>query len=164
MVGHEAGFPVNSAAFSPDGTNIITASWDGTVRIWDALTARQITILSRLRFYLNSAVYSPDGTRVVIRGFSNDIRLLDATTGGAIAISSGYITLGNSRATFSSDGNQIVTNSGNNAILWNIATIPKGNIFEVACTYLPDHEIIDLAQDYGLVNLEPFCKSGFSQA
>ena len=27
---------VNSAAFSPDGSRIVTASWDNTARIWDA--------------------------------------------------------------------------------------------------------------------------------
>jgi WD40 repeat protein len=31
--GHEG--PVTSAAFSPDGTRIVTASWDRTARVWD---------------------------------------------------------------------------------------------------------------------------------
>ena len=34
MVGHEA--QVNSAAFSPDGKRVVTASVDGTARVWDA--------------------------------------------------------------------------------------------------------------------------------
>jgi WD40 repeat protein len=28
--------PIHSAAFSPDGSRIVTRSWDGTVKIWDA--------------------------------------------------------------------------------------------------------------------------------
>ena len=28
--------PVNSATFSPDGTRIVTASWDKTARVWEA--------------------------------------------------------------------------------------------------------------------------------
>ena len=43
LVGHEAA--VNSATFSPDGARIVTASWDGTVRLWDAATGRQIALL-----------------------------------------------------------------------------------------------------------------------
>jgi WD40 repeat protein len=34
---------VTSAAFSGDGTQIVTASDDGTARIWDAATGREIT-------------------------------------------------------------------------------------------------------------------------
>ena len=32
--GHEG--PVNSAVFSPDGAKVVTASEDGTARLWDA--------------------------------------------------------------------------------------------------------------------------------
>jgi hypothetical protein len=33
LEGH--GYDVRSAAFSPDGTRIVTASWDKTARVWD---------------------------------------------------------------------------------------------------------------------------------
>src|ERR1700675_357112 len=36
---------VSSAAFSPDDSRIVTASYDKTVCIWDAATGKQITIL-----------------------------------------------------------------------------------------------------------------------
>jgi WD40 repeat protein len=44
---HLAGFGVNSAAYSPDGQWIVTASGDGTARVWwwgdveDSLAAAQ---------------------------------------------------------------------------------------------------------------------------
>jgi WD40 repeat protein len=34
LLGHDE--PVNSAAFSPDGSRIVTTSFDNTARIWDA--------------------------------------------------------------------------------------------------------------------------------
>ena len=34
-----------SAAFSPDGTRIVTASDDSTARVWDAATGKELTIL-----------------------------------------------------------------------------------------------------------------------
>jgi hypothetical protein len=35
--------------------------------------------------------------------------------------------------------------------------IPKGDIFPIACAWLPDHDLTDLARDYGLTNLAPIC-------
>ncbi len=36
----------NRAAYSPDGTRIVTASDDKTARIWDARTGAQLAVLS----------------------------------------------------------------------------------------------------------------------
>ena len=36
----------DSAAYSPDGTRIVTASDDKTARIWDARTGAQLAVLS----------------------------------------------------------------------------------------------------------------------
>jgi WD40 repeat protein len=40
--GHEGS--VFSAAFSPDGSRIVTASDDDTARIWDAATGKEIAV------------------------------------------------------------------------------------------------------------------------
>jgi WD40 repeat protein len=39
LSGHQGA--VSSAAFSPDGQRMVTASADGTARVWDASTAKQ---------------------------------------------------------------------------------------------------------------------------
>jgi WD40 repeat protein len=36
---------VNSAAFSPDGTRVVTASDDKTARVWDATTGKLVAVL-----------------------------------------------------------------------------------------------------------------------
>ena len=36
---------MNSAAFSPDGARIVTASDDRTARVWDAATGQEIAAL-----------------------------------------------------------------------------------------------------------------------
>ena len=39
LSGHTSG--VAGVAFSPDGTALVTASWDGTARVWDITPARE---------------------------------------------------------------------------------------------------------------------------
>ena len=60
--GHEDG--VCSAAFSPDGKRIVTASFDRTARVWDADGASRWSFaVTRARS--DRAAFSPDGTRIV---------------------------------------------------------------------------------------------------
>jgi WD40 repeat protein len=57
--GHEDA--VRSAAFSPDGARIVTASEDRTVRLWDATTGQEIIALRGHQEWVPSAAFSPDG-------------------------------------------------------------------------------------------------------
>ncbi len=43
--GHTA--EVVSAMFSPDGRRVVTASWDGTARVWNARTGTTVSVLGR---------------------------------------------------------------------------------------------------------------------
>jgi hypothetical protein len=36
------------------------------------------------------------------------------------------------------------------ARLWDISGIPKGSIFDIACAWLPEHDLSGLGKDYGL--------------
>jgi WD40 repeat protein len=74
--GHE--WPVNSAAFSPDGSRIVTASDDKTVRIWDAATAKEIAVLRGHETIVRSAAFSPDGSRIVTASGDKTARIWDA--------------------------------------------------------------------------------------
>jgi hypothetical protein len=47
LTGHAG--TVNSAAFSPDGARVVTASADGTARVWDAVPYRVRSAEQRLR-------------------------------------------------------------------------------------------------------------------
>ena len=52
---------VNSATFSPDGSRVLTASWDATARVWDAKTGQSLATLSGHKAWVNSAAFGPDG-------------------------------------------------------------------------------------------------------
>ena len=70
--------PVRSAAFSPDGAHIVTASGDQTARIWDAASGEQLAILDGHMDWVDSAAFSPDGAYVVTASGDQTARVWDA--------------------------------------------------------------------------------------
>ena len=68
---------VNSASFSPDGTRVVSASWDETVRVWDAATLSCVATLEGHTDRVVSAWFSPDGTRVVSASRDRTVRVWD---------------------------------------------------------------------------------------
>src|SRR5262249_27905045 len=71
---------LKDAAFSPDGTRIVTASDDHTARLWDSDTGIEIITL-RHGGAVNSAAFSPDGKRVVTVSEDRTARVWDVLTG-----------------------------------------------------------------------------------
>src|SRR5207253_3534429 len=57
--GHE--HAVHSVAFSPDGGTIASASHNGTVKLWDAATGRELATLPGHTKPVLTVAYSPDG-------------------------------------------------------------------------------------------------------
>jgi len=56
---------VLEAGWSADGMFVVTASFDGTARVWDAARGDLLAVLSSDRSWLLGAGFSPVGTRVV---------------------------------------------------------------------------------------------------
>jgi WD40 repeat protein len=113
---------INSAAFSPDGSRIVTASNDRTARIWDATTAMEIVVLRGHDHVVNSAAFSPDGLRIVTASEDQTARIWDAASANEIAVLRGHDHVVNSAA-FSPDGLRIVTASEDQtARIWDAAS------------------------------------------
>ena len=66
---------VASASFGPDGMRIVTASLDGTVRVWDARSGAQLVVLKGHASWYVPASFSPDGSRVLTASPDGTVRV-----------------------------------------------------------------------------------------
>lgn len=79
---------VRSAAFAPDGRRVVTASADGTAKVWDTLTGLELASVESGQRNLTDVAISPDGSRfVTVAGDSEgpSAILWDLATGQRIA-------------------------------------------------------------------------------
>ncbi|HTX22090.1 MAG TPA: AAA family ATPase [Candidatus Aquilonibacter sp.] len=113
---------VCSAQFSPDGKRIVTASYDGTARVWDAQTGQPLTPPMKHNGAVISAQFSPDGTRIVTASYDGTAMVWDSQSGQPLTQPmkhEGRVVF----AQFSPDGTRIVTASWDNtARVWDAQT------------------------------------------
>ncbi|HLJ55715.1 MAG TPA: AAA-like domain-containing protein [Chthonomonadaceae bacterium] len=72
---------VNTAAFSPDASRIVTAAEDGHVRLWTCPEGKFVREIAAHAGGANSAFFSPDGGKIVTAGRDGAVRIWDATEG-----------------------------------------------------------------------------------
>jgi WD40 repeat protein len=120
LKGHK-GF-VWSATFAPDGQRLLTASDDGTARLWDPENGNQIAVLQGHTEPVRVAAFSPDGRRVLTASTDNTARLWDVEARSAFVVLEGHSEAVRDAA-FSPDGQRVVTASDDNtARVWSAQT------------------------------------------
>lgn len=101
---HDSG--INSATFSPDGTQVATAA--ETVQLWDAQTGQKRMVLKGLQGEQIAVAFSPDGSRLLTVSLGGNAYLWDVASGKQL------FALGSEknvyRAVFTPDGQQIISN------------------------------------------------------
>src|ERR1017187_6200361 len=119
--------PVLAASFSPNGQYVVTAGYDGTVRVWDVATEKEPVILRVRQSALGRAVFSPNGKRVLTAGGwlagadENTAKVWDAASGKELAVLGGH---GNAviDAAFSPDGKYVVATGYGTATIYRVVS------------------------------------------
>jgi energy-coupling factor transporter ATP-binding protein EcfA2 len=107
------------ATWNSKGTSILTASGDGTARVWDAENGKELICLKGHTGSVNNAAWNKAGTRIVTAGNDGTARVWDAETGRELACLAGHT--GNvNKAAWNRAGTRIVTAScDGTARVWN---------------------------------------------
>ncbi|KAF8155552.1 mycorrhiza-induced NACHT/WD-repeat protein [Crassisporium funariophilum] len=121
--GHTEG--VNSVAFSPDGTLIVSGSWDRSVRVWDVLTGAELKVYIGHQDAVKSVAFSTDGFRIISGSkdkSDTSVQLWDASTGAELKVLKGHTESVNSVA-YSPGGTHIVSSSKDKSVrVWDAST------------------------------------------
>ena len=115
---------VNACAVSPDGTWIVSASMDRTLKIWDAASGAERATLTGHAGWVSGCAVSPDGTWIVSAGAFDDhtLKVWDAASGAERATLTGHAGSVNGCAV-SPDGTWIVSASDDQTVkVWDVAS------------------------------------------
>lgn len=74
-----------SVACSPEGTQLVSGSADGTVRLWDCASGRELRLLSPQGGEVTAVAFTPDGTQVIIASVRGQLQRWEVATGRRLA-------------------------------------------------------------------------------
>jgi WD40 repeat protein len=157
---------VSFAAFSPDGSRLVSAgadiyfkcgdsndlqtcqvARDHDVHVWNPATGEGIRTLTGHQSQVGTAVYSPDGKLIASAGGDKAAKIWDASGGQLLRTIQEATGIG--VVSFSPDSASIVTNSGN---IWSVATGKLVRKLPSDCTdavgFSPDGRRIVTQPDY----------------
>jgi WD40 repeat protein/tetratricopeptide (TPR) repeat protein len=112
----------HSLAFSPTRRQLATAHADGSVKLWDATTGRELHAFAKHADRVTGVAFSPDGRRLASTSFDQTVKVWDPERGLDLLTLRGHDAW-TSGVGFSPDGKYLATASGDLTVrIWDAHT------------------------------------------
>ena len=149
---------VRSVAFSPDGKQILSGSYDRTLRIWDAKNGEVRATLTGHADLIMAVAWSPKGELVASAGY-DEVRVWNVASGATVRNYTAHA--GAVRAVaFSPDGKTLATAGDDKIVrLWNLEAVNEhitleGRAERIFClAFSPDGKLLASAGDDRTIGL-----------
>lgn len=121
LSGHEG--PVSTLAFAPDGSRLISGSWDKTARIWDIFNRTQTSEALLLQADVLRVAFRPDSQQVAVSTLDGQISFWDVREAVQVALIDGRRDISGGRK---ADDRRTAANSSGNKAFNTISYSPNG--------------------------------------
>jgi WD40 repeat protein len=145
LLGHQA--TISQIKYSPDGKIIASASWDQTIKLWNAQTGELINTLKGYQDGINSIVFSPDSQTLISTGEDKTIKIWNLV-GQAKLIKTFTGHTDSIKTVTVSPNSELIASAGydNTIKLWTIKgdllqTIKAHNLAITSLAFTPDSKI-----------------------
>lgn len=109
---------VTAVAFSPDGSLLVTASMDQTIKIWSTTNWACLRTMSGHTNGVSSVAFTPDGQRIVSGSVDGTVKIWNSLSGACLLTIAAH-ALPVTATVFSTDGTRVISASDDGAVcIW----------------------------------------------
>jgi WD40 repeat protein len=128
---------VRAIQFSPDGSKLASASYDGEVIVWDPITGVKQCMLEGHSDWVSAVHFSPDGRKLASASHDGKVIVWDPDTGVKQRTLEGHSHWVNA-VHFSADGSKLASASNDGKVsLWDLTTNTLMEVIDVG-SYISD--------------------------